>query len=100
MNEVNNDWYKDAIIYQVYVRGFQDSTKDGNGDIRGVIERLDYLRDLGVDCLWLMPIFESPLRDDGYGRFPISIATKHGGFLEENFGGRGVAKTFARSVIE
>jgi len=48
------------------VRGFQDSTKDGNGDILGVIERLDYLRDLGVDCLWLMPIFESPLRDDGY----------------------------------
>lgn len=60
------DWYKDAIFYQVYVRGFQDSTKDGSGDLRGVIERLDYLRDLGVDCLWLMPIFQSPLRDDGY----------------------------------
>lgn len=66
MDQEPNDWYKDATFYQVYVRGFQDSTKDGNGDLRGVIERLDYLRDLGVDCLWLMPIFQSPLRDDGY----------------------------------
>ena len=61
-----SDWYKDAIIYQVYVRGFQDSIKDGNGDLRGLIDRLDYLDDLGVNCLWLMPIYESPLRDDGY----------------------------------
>jgi maltose alpha-D-glucosyltransferase/alpha-amylase len=60
------DWYKDAVFYEVYVRGFQDSTKDGNGDLRGLIERLDYLRELGVNCLWLMPIFDSPLRDDGY----------------------------------
>lgn len=59
-------WYKDAIFYEVYVRGFQDSTADGNGDLRGLIERLDYLQDLGVNCLWLMPIFESPLKDDGY----------------------------------
>lgn len=60
------DWYKDCVFYQVYVRGFQDSTKDGNGDLRGLIERLDYLRELGVQCLWLMPILESPLRDGGY----------------------------------
>ena len=60
------DWYKDAIIYEVYVRGFHDSSSDGNGDLRGLIEKLDYLRDLGVDCLWLMPIYESPLKDDGY----------------------------------
>ncbi len=59
-------WYKDAIFYQVYVRGFQDSTGDGNGDLRGLAERLDYLKELGVDCLWLMPIYESPLKDDGY----------------------------------
>jgi maltose alpha-D-glucosyltransferase/alpha-amylase len=62
----NLDWHHDAIFYQVYVRGFNDSTKDGHGDILGLIERLDYLRSLGVTCLWLMPIFESPLRDDGY----------------------------------
>jgi maltose alpha-D-glucosyltransferase/alpha-amylase len=59
-------WYKDAIFYQVYVRGFQDSTNDGNGDLAGLMSRLDYLQDLGVDCLWLMPIYPSPLRDDGY----------------------------------
>jgi maltose alpha-D-glucosyltransferase/alpha-amylase len=59
-------WYKDAIFYEVYVRGFADSTADGNGDLRGLMERLDYLRDLGVDCLWLTPIYDSPLKDDGY----------------------------------
>ena len=59
-------WYKDAIFYEAYVRGFQDSTDDGNGDLSGLTERLDYLRDLGVNCLWLMPIFQSPLKDDGY----------------------------------
>jgi maltose alpha-D-glucosyltransferase/alpha-amylase len=60
------DWYKDAIFYEVYVRGFMDSNADGNGDLRGLESRLDYLKDLGVDCLWLMPIYPSPLKDDGY----------------------------------
>jgi hypothetical protein len=59
-------WYKDAVFYEVYIRGFQDSTQDGNGDLAGLISRLDYLRDLGVDCLWLMPIYKSPQKDDGY----------------------------------
>jgi maltose alpha-D-glucosyltransferase/alpha-amylase len=66
MNVEDTHWYKDAIFYQVYVRGFQDSTGDGIGDLRGLIQRLDYLADLGVTCLWLMPIYESPLKDDGY----------------------------------
>jgi maltose alpha-D-glucosyltransferase/alpha-amylase len=66
MPESDGPWYKDAIFYQVYVRGFFDSTSDGNGDLRGLIEKLDYLVELGVDCLWLMPIFASPLKDDGY----------------------------------
>jgi maltose alpha-D-glucosyltransferase/alpha-amylase len=66
MKSTNLDWYKDAIIYEVYVRGFYDSSGDGNGDLRGLTEKLDYLQDLGVDCLWLMPIFVSPLKDDGY----------------------------------
>jgi maltose alpha-D-glucosyltransferase/alpha-amylase len=59
-------WYKDAVFYEVYVRGFQDSTQDGTGDLGGLIQRLDYLQELGVDCLWLMPIYKSPLKDDGY----------------------------------
>ena len=59
-------WYKDAIFYEVYVRGFYDSNQDGNGDLAGLTSKLDYLQDLGVDCLWLMPIYLSPLKDDGY----------------------------------
>jgi maltose alpha-D-glucosyltransferase/alpha-amylase len=59
-------WYKDAIFYEVSVRSFFDSNGDGNGDLPGLTEKLDYLRELGVDCLWLMPIYVSPLKDDGY----------------------------------
>ena len=59
-------WYKDAIIYQVHVRAFQDSNGDGIGDFAGLAQRLDYLQRLGVNALWLMPFFPSPLRDDGY----------------------------------
>jgi maltose alpha-D-glucosyltransferase/alpha-amylase len=59
-------WYKDAIFYELYVRAFRDSNGDGNGDLRGVIDGLDYLQELGVNCIWLLPIFPSPLHDDGY----------------------------------
>src|SRR5689334_17608018 len=59
-------WYKDAIIYETHVKAFFDGTGDGIGDFSGLIEKLDYLRDLGVTCLWLLPFFPSPLRDDGY----------------------------------
>ncbi|HUK48488.1 MAG TPA: maltose alpha-D-glucosyltransferase [Terriglobales bacterium] len=59
-------WYKDAIIYQVHVRAFYDSSGDGNGDFRGLAQKLDYLQELGVTVIWLMPFFPSPLRDDGY----------------------------------
>ncbi|HSM72736.1 MAG TPA: maltose alpha-D-glucosyltransferase [Anaerolineales bacterium] len=59
-------WYKDAIIYEVYVRAFYDSNGDGHGDLRGVTQKLDYLKELGVNCLWLLPIYPSPLKDDGY----------------------------------
>jgi maltose alpha-D-glucosyltransferase/alpha-amylase len=59
-------WYKDAIFYQIYVRAFRDSNGDGHGDIQGLTQKLDYLQELGVDCIWLMPLYPSPLRDDGY----------------------------------
>src|SRR5574339_1046335 len=59
-------WYKDAIIYQVHVKSFFDSTNDGIGDFAGLTQKLDYLQSLGVTCLWLLPFFPSPLRDDGY----------------------------------
>ncbi|MGH9404186.1 MAG: maltose alpha-D-glucosyltransferase [Terriglobia bacterium] len=59
-------WYKDAIFYEVHVRTFKDSNGDGIGDFRGLIEKLDYLEELGVTILWLLPFYPSPLKDDGY----------------------------------
>ena len=59
-------WYKDAIIYELHVRSFFDSNGDGTGDFPGLIQKLDYLQDLGVTCIWLLPFYPSPLRDDGY----------------------------------
>jgi maltose alpha-D-glucosyltransferase / alpha-amylase len=59
-------WYKSAIIYELHVKAFKDSNGDGIGDFPGLIEKMDYLRDLGVTCLWLLPFFPSPLKDDGY----------------------------------
>jgi len=59
-------WYKDAIIYELHVRAFADSNGDGIGDFPGLLSKLDYLADLGVTCIWLLPFFPSPLRDDGY----------------------------------
>ncbi|MFW5745535.1 MAG: alpha-amylase family glycosyl hydrolase, partial [Spirochaetota bacterium] len=59
-------WYKDAIIYELHVRSFYDSNGDGMGDFRGLTERLDYLQDLGVNAIWLLPFYPSPWRDDGY----------------------------------
>ena len=59
-------WYKDAIIYQIHVRTFHDSNGDGIGDFQGLEEKLDYLQELGISAIWLMPFFPSPLRDDGY----------------------------------
>src|ERR1700687_3670362 len=59
-------WYKDAIIYQTHVRAFFDSNDDGIGDFPGLTRKLDYLQDLGVSAIWLLPFYPSPLRDDGY----------------------------------
>ncbi|ACB23593.1 maltose alpha-D-glucosyltransferase/alpha-amylase [Methylobacterium sp. PvP062] len=59
-------WYRDAIIYQIHVKSFFDSNNDGIGDFVGLTQRLDYVRDLGVTAIWLMPFYPSPLRDDGY----------------------------------
>ena len=63
---IDNLWYKDAVIYQLHVRTFCDSNADGVGDFAGLTQRLDYLQDLGITAIWLLPFFPSPLRDDGY----------------------------------
>jgi maltose alpha-D-glucosyltransferase/alpha-amylase len=59
-------WYKNAVFYELNVRAFYDSNADGHGDLIGLTQKLDYLSDLGVGCLWLNPIYPSPLKDDGY----------------------------------
>ncbi len=59
-------WYKDAILYELHVKAFNDSNGDGNGDFAGLVEKLDYIADLGVTAIWLLPFYPSPLRDDGY----------------------------------
>lgn len=59
-------WYKGAVIYQVYPRSFQDSNNDGIGDLKGIINRIDYIKSLGVDAIWISPFFKSPMRDFGY----------------------------------
>src|SRR5438270_10674027 len=61
-----NLWYKDAVIYQLHVRTFCDSNNDGIGDFRGLTTKLDYLQELGINTIWLLPFYPSPLRDDGY----------------------------------
>ena len=60
------EWWKRAVIYEVYPRSFQDSNGDGVGDLRGILDRLDYLVELGVDAIWIAPIYPSPMADFGY----------------------------------
>jgi maltose alpha-D-glucosyltransferase/alpha-amylase len=76
-------WFKDAIIYQVHVRAFQDSNNDGVGDFRGLMSRLDYIQDLGVTAIWLQPFFPSPLRDDGYDIADYRNVNSQYGTLED-----------------
>ncbi|HQU85130.1 MAG TPA: alpha-glucosidase [Pyrinomonadaceae bacterium] len=66
MNDLSKKWWKEAVVYQIYPRSFKDSNGDGIGDLRGIIEKLDYIKSLGVDVVWLNPIFKSPNDDNGY----------------------------------
>ena len=59
-------WFKTAVFYEIHTRAFFDGNDDGSGDFRGLIEKLDYLQWLGVDCIWMLPFYASPLRDGGY----------------------------------
>src|SRR3972149_1926218 len=68
-SEIGNQqflWWRDGLIYQIYPRSFADSNDDGVGDLPGITSKLDYLRDLGVDAIWLSPIYTSPMKDFGY----------------------------------
>ena len=76
-------WFKDAIIYEIHIRAFQDSTNDGIGDINGLISRLDYLGDLGVTAIWLLPFYPSPLKDGGYDIADYTDVHPHYGARED-----------------
>jgi maltose alpha-D-glucosyltransferase/alpha-amylase len=84
-------WYQDAIIYELHVRAFFDSNGDGTGDFRGLTQKLDYVQDLGVTALWLLPFYPSPLRDDGY-----DIADYRN--VHPAYGTRGDFKQFVRQA--
>ena len=65
-NTGNKKWWKSAVIYQIYPRSFADSNGDGIGDLQGIISKLDYLENLGIDAIWLSPVCKSPQDDNGY----------------------------------
>ncbi|KAL1738051.1 glycoside hydrolase superfamily, partial [Schizophyllum fasciatum] len=75
MTEPERKWWKEAVVYQIYPISFFDSNGDGIGDLNGIKSKLDYLKDLGVDVLWLSPIYKSPLADYGYD---MSIDPRYG----------------------
>src|SRR5512145_3074933 len=79
----NDLWYKDAVFYEISVRAFKDSNGDGNGDLHGLTQKLDYLQNLGVDCIWIMPIYPSPLKDDGYDSADYYSVDKAFGSLDD-----------------
>ena len=66
MSDPKHPWYMNAVFYEVHIRAYCDSDADGKGDIPGLVEKLDYIKDLGVDCIWILPIYSSPLKDGGY----------------------------------
>jgi len=66
MSEKEYPWYMNTFFYEVHIRAFCDSNGDGIGDIPGLISKLNYINDLGIDCIWILPIYASPLKDDGY----------------------------------
>src|SRR6202011_375477 len=86
-------WYKDALVYELHVRAFKDGNADGIGDFPGLLQKLDYLQDLGVTCIWLLPFFPSPLKDDGY-----DIADYRS--LHQNYGTLEDFKTFLEAAHE
>ncbi len=91
--EIQDDalWYKDAVIYQLHVKAFFDSNRDGLGDFPGLIEKLDYVRDLGVNTIWLLPFYPSPMKDDGY-----DVSDYHN--VHPQYGTRGDVRALVREA--
>jgi maltose alpha-D-glucosyltransferase / alpha-amylase len=79
MTSNKHRWYMDAFFYEVHIRAFCDSNGDGNGDLQGLVSKLDYIKNLGINCIWILPMYPSPLKDDGY-----DIADYYG--IHEDYG--------------
>ena len=75
--KTNTEWWKKSVVYQVYPKSFQDSNGDGYGDLNGIRQRLPYLKELGIDVIWLNPIYASPQVDNGYDISDYKIGRAH-----------------------
>ena len=80
---MKKSWWKESVVYQIYPRSFKDSNGDGIGDIPGIIEKLDYLKELGVNVLWISPMLESPQDDNGYDISDYRRIYKEYGTMED-----------------
>ncbi|HEY4600986.1 MAG TPA: alpha,alpha-phosphotrehalase [Cerasibacillus sp.] len=80
---MTEDWWKQAVVYQIYPKSFNDTTGNGTGDLQGIIEKLDYLHELGIDVIWLTPVYESPQRDNGYDISNYYAIDKRYGTMED-----------------
>lgn len=80
---MKNAWWKESVVYQIYPRSFCDSNGDGIGDIQGIISKLDYLKRLGIDVIWLSPIYQSPNDDNGYDISDYQAIMKEFGTMED-----------------
>ena len=75
-------WWKECVVYQIYPRSFKDSNGDGIGDLNGITEKLDYLKELGIDVIWLSPVYQSPNDDNGYDISDYQAIMKEFGTME------------------
>lgn len=80
---MREEWWKEAVVYQIYPRSFYDSNNDGVGDINGIIQKLDYLKELGIDVIWLSPVYQSPNADNGYDISDYHTIMKEFGTMED-----------------
>lgn len=80
---MNKQWWKESVVYQIYPRSFKDSNGDGIGDLQGIIQKLDYLKNLGIDVLWLSPIYDSPNEDNGYDIRDYRAVMKEFGTMQD-----------------
>ena len=80
---LNKAWWKEAVVYQIYPRSFMDSNGDGIGDLNGITEKLEYLKELGIDVIWLSPVYQSPNDDNGYDISDYQAIMQEFGTMED-----------------